>query len=126
MPGSDSRGSRPRVAETDRERLVTLLREHYAQGQIDLDELDRRVGVVLTAQYMDEVAPAVADLPGLADTGTTAPPVKQRRGHGQVVRPEAGWIPTDERFRDPATRAVIRVWIDPSDHSRHYVPEPDA
>jgi hypothetical protein len=127
VPGSDSRGSRPRVAETDRERLVTLLREHYAQGQIDLDELDRRVGVVLTAQYMDEAAPAVADLPGLADTGTTgSPPVKQRRGHGQVARPEAGWIPTDERFRDPATRAVIRVWIDPSDHSRHYVPEPGA
>jgi hypothetical protein len=41
-------------------------------------------------------------------------------------RPAAGWIPTNERFRDPATRAVIRVWIDPADQSRHYVPEPDA
>jgi hypothetical protein len=104
-----------------------LLREHYAQGQFDLDELDRRVGVVLTAQYMDEVAPALADLPGLGDAGATGSrPVKHRRGHAQVARPAAGWIPTDERFRDPATRAVIRVWIDPSDQSRHYVPEPDA
>jgi hypothetical protein len=41
-------------------------------------------------------------------------------------RPAAGWIPTDERFRDPTTRAVMRVWIDPEDQSRHYVPEPDA
>jgi hypothetical protein len=127
VPGSASGGSRPRVAEADRERLVALLREHYALGQLDLDELDRRVGVVLSAQYMDEAAHAVADLPGLGDPGTSRPqPVKQRRGHAQAARPAAGWIPTDERFRDPTTRAVIRVWIDPSDQSRHYVPEPDA
>ena len=127
MPGSASPGPRPRVTETDRERLITLLREHYAQGQFDLDELDRRVGTVLSAQYMDEAARAVADLPGLGDPGTTGSrPVKQRRGHAQVATPAAGWIPTDERFRDPATRAVIRVWIDPEDQTRHYVPEPDA
>jgi DUF1707 SHOCT-like domain len=115
------------VTEADRERLVALLREHYALGQLDLDQLDRRVGVVLSAQYMDEAARAVADLPGLGDPGTTGSrPVKQRRGHAQAARPAAGWIPTDERFRDPATRAVIRVWIDPSDQTRHYVPEPDA
>ena len=115
------------MTEADRERLVALLREHYALGQLDLDQLDRRVGVVLSAQYMDEAARAVADLTGLGDPGTTGSrPVKQRRGHAQVARPAAGWIPTDERFRDPATRAVIRVWIDPSDQTRHYVPEPDA
>jgi hypothetical protein len=127
VSGSAAHGPRPRVAEADRERLVALLREHYALGQLDLDQLDRRVGVVLSAQYMDEAARAVADLPGLGDQGTTgSPPVKQRRGHAHAATPAAGWIPTDERFRDPATRAVIRVWIDPSDQTRHYVPEPDA
>jgi hypothetical protein len=127
VPGSAPRGSRPRLADTDRERLVALLREHYALGQLDLAELDRRVGVVLSAQYMDEAAPVVADLPALGDPGATAPrPAKQRRGHAQAARPAAGWIPTDERFRDPTTRVVMRVWIDPADHSRHYVPEPDA
>ena len=115
------------MTETDRERLVALLREHYALGQLDLDELDRRVGVVLSAQFMDEAARAVADLPGLGDLGSAGSrPVKQRRGHAQAATPAPGWIPTDERFRDPATRAVIRVWIDPSDQTRHYVPEPDA
>ena len=127
MPGSAPRGSRPRVAETDRERLVSLLREHYALGQLDLDELDRRVGVVLSAQYLDEAARAVADLPGLGDLGTTGSrPARQRRGHAQTARPAPGWVPTDERFRDPTTRAVMRVWIDPADQSRHYIPEPDA
>jgi len=34
-------------------------------------------------------------------------------------------VPTDERFRDPTTRAIMRVWVDPADLSRHYVPEPE-
>jgi hypothetical protein len=133
VPGSASGGPRPLAAEADRERLVALLREHYAVGLFGLDELDRRVGVVLSAQYLDEAAAAVADLPRIAAPspasapGTGAPRrARPRRGHGHAAQPAAGWIPTDERFRDPTTRAVMRVWVDPADQSRHYVPEPDA
>ena len=126
MPGPG--GPRPLAADADRERLVALLREHYAVGLFGLDELDRRVGLVLSAQYLDEAAAAVADLPGVSAPGPESAPrrVKRRRGHAQVDQPAAGWIPTDERFRDPTTRAVMRVWIDPADQSRHYVPEPGA
>jgi Domain of unknown function (DUF1707) len=127
VSGSAPGGPRQLAAETDRERLVALLREHYALGQLDHDELDRRVGVVLSARYVDEAVSAIADLPQLAAPGIEGGrPVKRRRGHAQAARPAAGWIPTDERFRDPTTRAVMRVWIDPADHSRHYVPEPDT
>jgi Domain of unknown function (DUF1707) len=127
VSGSAPGGPRRLAGEADREQLVALLREHYALGQLDDDELDRRVGAVLSARYMDEAASAVADLPRLAAPGTAAgPPAKRRRGHAQAAEPVAGWIPTDERFRDPTTRAVMRVWIDPADQSRHYVPEPDA
>ena len=44
------------------------------------------------------------------------------RRHGEADRPEPGWVPTDEVFRDPATDRLIRVW---SDHEgrRHYLPE---
>ncbi len=126
MPGPASGSPRPLAAEADRERLVALLREHYAVGLFDLDELDRRVGMVLAARYLDEAAAAVADLPGVPASGTAAPrPARRRRGHAHADRPAAGWIPTDERFRDPTTRAVMRVWVDPADHSRHYVPEPE-
>ena len=125
MPGPG--GPRPLAAEADRERLVALLREHYATGLFGLDELDRRVGIVLSARYLDEVAAAVTDLPGAPARDTpVARPTRRGRGHAHADRPAAGWIPTDERFRDPTTRAVMRVWIDPADHSRHYVPEPDA
>ena len=126
MSGSAPGGPRRLAGEADREQLVALLREHYALGQLDDDELDRRVGAVLSARYMDEAASAVADLPRLAAPGSAAGPPARRRGHAQAAEPVAGWIPTDERFRDPTTRAVMRVWIDPADQSRHYVPEPDA
>ena len=123
---------RPLASDADRERLVALLREHYAVGLFGLDELDRRVGVVLSAQYLDETAAAVSDLPGITGTGTAAPPgtaaprrARRRRGHAHADQPAAGWIPTNERFRDPSTSTVMRVWVDPADQSRHYVPEPE-
>jgi hypothetical protein len=126
VPGSAPGGPRRQASDADRERLVALLREHYAMRQLELDELDRRVGMVLGALYIDEAAAAVADLPQLANPSTAGPrPVKRRRGHAETAKPAAGWIPTGERFRDPTTRAVMQVWIDPADHSRHYVPEPD-
>ena len=145
MPGPG--GPRPLAADADRERLVALLREHFAVGLFGLDELDRRVGLVLSAQYLDEAAAAVADLPGVPAPGPAASgpggpgsalpggPAsggaaprrgRQRRGHAHADRPAAGWIPTDERFRDPTSRTVMRVWVDPADQSRHYVPEPDT
>jgi uncharacterized protein DUF1707 len=122
---------RPLASDADRERLVALLREHYAVGLFGLDELDRRIGTVLSAQFLDEAAAAVADLPGTSGpgttgTGTTAPRrARRRRGHAHADQPAAGWVPTSERFRDPSTSTVMRVWIDPADQSRHYVPEPE-
>jgi hypothetical protein len=127
VSGSTPGGPRRLASEADREQLIALLREHYALGQLNDDELDRRVGAVLSARYVDEAASAVADLPRLLAPGTAAArPARWRRGHAQAAEPAAGWIPTDERFRDPTTRAVMRVWIDPADQSRHYVPEPDT
>jgi len=130
---------RPLVTEADRERLVALLGEHYAVGQFGLDELDRRVGTVLSARYLDEAASAIADLPGRPLPAPSAPAApgrpgsgstpprrpRRRRGHAHADQPAAGWIPTDERFRDPSTSTIMRVWVDPTDHSRHYIPEPD-
>ena len=127
-------GPRSLVSDAGRERLLGLLREHYARGQLDLDEMSRRVGVVLASAYTDEAAAAVTDLPLLGTVGSGGPPPAsprrgrpgQRRRHAQQAEPGAGWVPTAERFRDPSTRAIMRVWVDPADLSRHYVPEPDG
>jgi DUF1707 SHOCT-like domain len=133
-PAAPPPGPRAPLGEADRERLLVLLREHFARGQLELDEMSRRVGAVLAAAYTDEAAAAVLDLPplDLPPRGGTPPsgpsPARgrpgQRRRHAQRSEPGAGWVPTAERFRDPSTREIVRVWVDPADLSRHYVPEP--
>jgi hypothetical protein len=114
-------GARSRLSDADRDRLADVLREHYALSRLGLDELERRVGIVLAAEFADEAAPVFADLPPLGGSE----PARKARGHrhAQAAAPDVGWLPTSERFRDPATGAIIRVWIDPADQQRHYIPE---
>ena len=48
------------------------------------------------------------------------------RRHGESELPAGDWERTDEVFRDPTTNRLMRVWVDPRDGSRHYVPEPSS
>ena len=116
-------GRDPRLSDTDRDRLAALLREHYAQGRLSLEELRRRVGVVLSAELAEEAAAAMDGLPPLPEPGGG----KRARGrrHAQAAAPDAGWLPTSERFRDPSSGQIMRVWIEPADQSWHYVPDSD-
>ncbi len=125
--------SLPRVPPTDadRDRLLSLLREHYALGHLDDAELDRRTGIVLAARDASEFGDAMNGLPALAGgaggpggPSAAATDWRSRHRHAQSDQPEVGWVPTSERFRDPASRQIVRVWVDPADGSRHYVPEP--
>jgi hypothetical protein len=123
------------MGDPERERLTAILREHYAEGRLTLDELRRRAEIVLAATYRDEADQALAGLPvispGTAVTGTavTARSRRQgllsRRGHAEAALPGPDWVATAERFRDPSSGLIMRVWIDPVDGSRHYVPDDD-
>ena len=44
----------------------------------------------------------------------------KRHGESPAAHPE--WSATDERFRDPSTGRLMRVWLDAAG-TRHYVPE---
>jgi hypothetical protein len=134
-PGGEPAGP-PRALATDagRERLISVLREHYAHGLLDDAELRRRVGIVLAARFTDEAAEAIAGLPALAgpdgdqdqrNAGEAAGRPRRRR-YAESPRPGPGWVPTQERFRDPASGKIMRVWVDPTDQARHYVPEPEG
>jgi hypothetical protein len=50
----------------------------------------------------------------------------QLRRHGESDVPAESWQRTDEVFRDPSSGRVMRVWHDPADGTRHYVPEPGS
>ncbi len=120
---------RIRLGDAERDQLIAALREHYAAGRLDLDELRRRVTVVIAASYLDEARAALAELPAIAPPAP-APAASRRgwgrRGHAHADSPRPGWERTDERFRDPASGEVMRVWVDPTDGSRHYVPDDEA
>ena len=57
MDGTGESPARRRtlLADTERDRLAAVLREHYAAGRLSLDELRRRAEIVFAAAYLDEV-----------------------------------------------------------------------
>jgi len=119
------------IGDPERERLSAILRDHYADGRLTLDELRRRAEIVLSATYRDEADEALAGLPAIAPgtSATVQPPRRgllSRRGHAQSAQPSPGWEQTSERFRDPSSGQIMRVWVDPADGSRHYVPDDPA
>ena len=62
-PPGDGLRARVRIGDQERDRLLVLLREHYAAGRLSLDEVRRRTEIVLTAGYADEADLARAELP---------------------------------------------------------------
>ena len=110
------------IADDDREALYERLSTHASHGHLELAELERRVEVVAAAQTREEAQAALDGLPALP--GETGEPDRRRprwgKGHGDADAPGADWAPTAERFRDPRTGAVMRVWQDAAG-GRHYV-----
>jgi len=113
------------LSDADREALYEKLKRHAAEGRLSVEELERRVAVVAMAEDRETAAAAMADLPPLpAPAGDGRPSGRPRwgRGHGDADAPAPDWQPTAERFRDPRSNRVMRVWVDPGG-GRHYVPE---
>jgi hypothetical protein len=115
-----------RLGDEEREALFERLSRHAAEGRLDVAELERRVEAVAAAETHEQAAAVLADLPALASDPSPGAAARPRwgRGHGDADVPAAGWRPTAERFRDPRTNRVMRVWEDAAG-VRHYVPDDD-
>ena len=111
------------LSDSDREQLFELLNRHAAAGTLTFAELEQRVEALTAARTREQAAEVTSDLPPLS---APAPQTRPRwgRGHGDADKPAADWRPTNERFRDPRTNRVMRVWEDASG-ARHYVPDAD-
>lgn len=112
-----------RLSDDDRERLYELLSQHAAAGRITIEELERRVALAAGAQTREEATALVDDLPPLPGRSQTA--WWRVRAHGEADAAAVDWQPTNERFRDPRTKRIMRVWVD-ADGGRHYVPDQSA
>lgn len=69
--------SRPdlRIGDADRESAASVLREHYAQGRLTLDEFNQRLDDTFAATTQRQLATITQDLPHLTPPAA-APPVK--------------------------------------------------
>jgi hypothetical protein len=67
-----------RVSDADRERAVSLLREHTVAGRLTLEELSERVELAYAARTEGELAAVASDLPAPA-TAVAAPAPRGRR-----------------------------------------------
>ncbi len=114
------------LSDADREQLFEQLKRHAAAGRLGIDELERRVVAIERAPSREAAAAVMSDLPPLPavyQEGRSAR-LRWRRGggHGATETALPDWRPTTERFRDPGTDLVMRVWIDAAG-GRHYVPD---
>jgi class 3 adenylate cyclase len=83
--GSDGRMTE-RVADADRDRTVTQLREHVVEGRLTLDEFSERVGLALGARVRSELLAAMADLPA-----APSPPDRQPVPSGPPSKKKRRW-----------------------------------
>jgi hypothetical protein len=106
------------LSDADRELLYEKLKRHAAEGRLEIADLERRVAAIADAQTREQAAAVMSDLPPLGDSEPRRP--RWGRGHGEADVPAPDWQPTNERFRDPRTNKVMRVWVDAAG-GRHYV-----
>ncbi|MFI0352628.1 DUF1707 domain-containing protein [Actinomadura sp. 9N407] len=71
-----------RASHAERDAVVDRLREAAAEGRIELDELEARLEVALTAKTHAELAPLTADLPPLVPPVQSPPLVLKGGMHG--------------------------------------------
>ncbi len=109
-----------------RDRDAALLGRHYVAGNVGADDFSARLDILYGSAGDGGRATALAGLPALDAAAPAA--VVSRRGwwrgrHGESDGPQPGWLPTPERFLDPTTDRVMRVWLDPATRRRHYLPD---
>lgn len=68
-----------RSSDGERDQAVAMLSDHYAQGRLSLDELDRRVDQALAAATRAELRETLADLPVTRSTPPRPPSTRARR-----------------------------------------------
>jgi hypothetical protein len=112
-----------RASDAEREHALTSLQQAFADGRLNEDELRARIERVLHAQTSDDLVAVTRDVPG-APRPVLSPSRKDlhRGRHGEHAGETEGLRPTDERFRDPSTHRVMRVWLN-AQGERRYLPD---
>jgi hypothetical protein len=85
-----------RASDVDRDKTVTLLREHLAAGRLTSEEFDERLESALSAKTLGDLDRLMADLPGLdmyrlPDARLTRQPMQARSPQSVARRRADVW-----------------------------------
>jgi hypothetical protein len=101
-----------RASHADREQVIDVLKDAFAQGRLDKDELDARAGQAFASRTYAELAAVTADLPAgpaAAGPASTKPagtkPASAEPGHVGLRRTPA------QTLAIAASRAVLCILI---------------
>lgn len=79
-PGARAAAAALRASRADRERVIDLLKAAFAQGRLDRDEFDGRIGQALASRTYGELAAVTAGIPAEPTAALPRrPPVRARR-----------------------------------------------
>lgn len=90
-----SEGSRP-LSDQTRQITIDALMEHFANDVMDVDEFERRVGIVHKATSPDELKELLRDLPG----GGDLPAVRDEDSSGEVAHTREYTVTSSARIED--------------------------
>ncbi|QVQ51060.1 DUF1707 domain-containing protein [Spiractinospora alimapuensis] len=92
-----------RASDADRDQVAEVLRENYAQGRLDGEELQERLEVVYGARTLADLVPLTRDLPA-SDLSTVGRELEPRPAAGPLARQESSVL------RHPAVVVPWTVW----------------
>lgn len=99
---------RTRASDTERERVVDLLREAATHGRIGFEELDERSAAAYAAVTRSELAALIEDLPEAKRVEAPEPPTTRWE-----PAPRASGVPTaGPRYRAVAPPPWVKPWPD--------------
>ncbi|MFC4057734.1 DUF1707 domain-containing protein [Planomonospora corallina] len=76
-----------RASDDDRDKVASVLREHYAQGRLSTEEFDERLEQLYTSKTYGELAVLTSDLPGVDLRSLPESPAKRpERADGNSSR----------------------------------------
>ena len=79
-PGTQAAAAGLRASRADRERVIDLLKAAFAQGRLDRNEFDARIGQALASRTYAELAAITGDIPAeLTGALPRRPPARARR-----------------------------------------------
>ena len=112
----ESAGARPeasndamevRVGDADRDRTITMLREHVVVGRLTLDEFSERVGLALESRTQGDLEAVMANLPVLP-VASASPEVQGRKGRRWHIAVMSG-SSTKGRWRMAGKTTAVAV-----------------